>query len=82
LSAKLLELAGTEAQQETLLPSIASGETIVVPAWLEPKNGFGAEGMQLRAVKQNDNYVLNGTKLMVQFAGHAESRLLVLARSG
>ena len=81
LSAKLLELAGTETQQQTFLPGIASGETIVVPAWLEPKNGFGAEGVQLRAVKQNDNYVLNGTKLMVQFASSA-NRLLVLARNG
>lgn len=81
LSAKILELAGTEAQQETLLSGIASGETIVVPAWLEPKNGFGAEGVQLRAVKQSDNYVLNGTKLMVQFANSAD-RLLVLARNG
>jgi alkylation response protein AidB-like acyl-CoA dehydrogenase len=81
LSAKVLELAGTDAQQSVLLPGIASGETIVVPAWLEPKNGFGPEGVQMRAVKQGDGYVLNGTKLMVQFAGHA-NRLLVLARVG
>ena len=81
LSAKLLELAGTEAQKATLLSGIASGETIVVPAWLEPKNGFGAEGVQLRAAKNNDGYVLNGTKLMVQFASSA-NRLLVLARNG
>ncbi len=81
LSAKLLELAGTETQQAALLPGIASGDTIVVPASLEPKNGFGPEGIQLRAVKQGDAYVLNGSKLMVQFAASA-TRLLVLARSG
>lgn len=81
LSAKVLELAGTEAQQQAFLPGIASGETIVVPAWLEPKNGFGPEGVQLRAIKQADGYVLNGTKLMVQFANSA-NRLLVLARNG
>lgn len=81
LSAKLLELAGTEQQQAAWLPGIASGEAIVVPAWLEPRNGFGPEGVQLRAVKQGDGYVLNGTKLLVQFAGSA-TRLLVLARTG
>ena len=81
LSATLLELAGTDAQQAALLPGIASGETIVVPATLEPKNGFGPEGIQLRAVKQGESYVLNGTKLMVPFAASA-TRLLVLARSG
>lgn len=81
LSAKLIELAGTDVQQDTLLPGIAAGETIIVPAWLEPKNGFGPEGVQLRATKQSDAYVLSGTKLMVPFASSA-SKLLVLARSG
>lgn len=81
LSARLLEQAGTAEQQAALLPGIASGETIVVPAWLEPKNGFGPEGVQLRAARQGDGFVLNGAKLMVPFASSA-SRLLVLARSG
>jgi alkylation response protein AidB-like acyl-CoA dehydrogenase len=81
LSAKVLELAGSAEQQSSLLPGIASGETIVVPAWLEPKNGFGPEGVQLRAVKQGDGYVLNGSKLLVPFASSA-TRLLVLARTG
>ncbi len=81
LSATLIELAGTAAQQDEYLPGIASGETIIVPAWLEPKNGFGPEGVQLRAVKNGDAYTLSGTKLMVPFAASAQ-RLLVLARCG
>ena len=81
LSAKLLELAGSDAQQAQWLPGIASGESIIVPASLEPKNGYGPEGIQLRAVKQGDGYVLNGTKLMVQYASSA-NRLIVLARTG
>lgn len=81
LSAKLLELAGTDAQQTALLPGIAAGDTVVVPAWLEPKNGFGPEGVQMRATQQGDTYVLNGTKLLVPFASSA-AKLLVLARSG
>jgi len=81
LSAKVLELAGSAEQQAAWLPGIAAGEAIIVPAWLEPKNGFGPEGVQMRAAKQGEGYVLNGTKLMVQFASSA-SRLLVLARVG
>jgi alkylation response protein AidB-like acyl-CoA dehydrogenase len=81
LSATVLELAGTEGQQNVWLPGIATGDSIVVPAWLEPKNGFGADGVQMRAARQGDSYTLDGTKLMVQFAGSA-NRLLVLARSG
>lgn len=81
LSATVLENAGTAEQQVAWLPKIASGEAIIVPAQLEPKNGFGAEGIQLRATKQGDGYVLNGTKLLVPFAASA-ARLLVLVRAG
>jgi alkylation response protein AidB-like acyl-CoA dehydrogenase len=81
LSARLLETAGTEAQQTSWLPELASGQAVITPAWLEPKNGFGPEGIQLRAVRQGDNYVLNGSKILVQFAS-ASTRMLVLARCG
>ncbi len=81
LSAKVLELAGSADQQSNWLPGIASSEAIIVPAWLEPKNGFGADGVQMRAARQGDSYILNGTKLMVPFASSA-TRLLVLARTG
>jgi len=81
LSEKLLELAGTDAQKNAWLPGIASGEAIIIPAWLEPGNGLGPEGVQMRAVQYADTYTLNGTKLMVQFASSA-TRLLVLARVG
>ena len=81
LSAKVLELAGSDEQKQALLPEIAAGSAIVVPAWTEPKNGFGANGVQMQATAQGDGFVLNGTKVMVQFASSA-SKLLVLARTG
>ena len=39
LSASALLAAGTEDQKKAWLPKIASGEAILTPAWLEPKNG-------------------------------------------
>jgi alkylation response protein AidB-like acyl-CoA dehydrogenase len=53
----------------------------VVPAWLEPGNGFSPQGVQLRATPSGDGFVLDGTKMHVRFAAAAE-RLLVLARTG
>jgi alkylation response protein AidB-like acyl-CoA dehydrogenase len=84
LSAKVLELAGTAEQQNSWLANMPGGEVIITPAWIEPNNGFEAEGVQLLAkpiiVKQAaSGYVLNGTKLLVPFARSA-TRLLVLAR--
>ncbi|MFQ5514419.1 MAG: acyl-CoA dehydrogenase family protein [Myxococcota bacterium] len=76
----LLE-AGSDAQKAEWLPRIASGEAILTPAWLEPRNGYGPRGVQLRATREGASYVITGTKLHVPFA-QAASRLLVLVRSG
>lgn len=81
LSGGVLTLAGTEEQKTTWLPKIASGEAILTPAWLEPKNGFGPDGVQLRATLEADEYRLTGAKRHVSFASSA-NRLLVLARTG
>jgi len=81
VSASALLRAGSDAQQREWLPRIAKGEAILTPAWLEPKNGFGPQGVQLRARRKGSAFVLEGTKRHVQFAKAAD-RLLVLARSG
>lgn len=73
--------AGSEEQRTTWLPPVASGTAILTPAWLEPGNGFGPEGVQLRARREGGGYVLSGTKRHVPFASSA-TRLLVLARTG
>ena len=49
LSAGALMGAGNEKQKRAWLPKIASGDAIIVPAWLEPNNSCGAKGVQMRA---------------------------------
>ncbi|MCH8133438.1 MAG: acyl-CoA dehydrogenase [Acidobacteria bacterium] len=81
IGAGVLLAAGSDAQKEEWLTRIAAGEAILAPAWLESGNGFGAKGVQLRASRDGDDYVLSGEKRHVQFAS-AASRLIVLVRSG
>ncbi|MAG30882.1 MAG: acyl-CoA dehydrogenase [Deltaproteobacteria bacterium] len=81
LSAGAIALAGGDEQKQTWLPGIANGDSILTPAWLEPRNGFGAKGVQMRAVQDGDDFVLSGVKLHVNFASSA-ARLVVLARTG
>jgi alkylation response protein AidB-like acyl-CoA dehydrogenase len=81
LAAGALALAGSQEQKQAWLPKIASGDAILVPAWLEPRNGYGPRGVQLRAVSDGDGFVLSGQKWHVPFASSA-TRLLVLARTG
>ncbi len=81
MSAGALVHSGDASWQAKLLPTIATGDSIVIPAWLEPDNGFGALGVQLRAQRDGDDYVLDGVKRHVFYA-RAAHMLLVLARTG
>src|SRR5580693_9020555 len=46
LSGGVLAAAGSAAQKEAWLPGIVSGGAVLVPAWLEPENGFSPLGVQ------------------------------------
>ncbi len=81
MSAGAILAAGSDSQKSDYVTRIASGETILVPAWLEPDNSFGPRGVQMTAAASGDSFVLNGTKESVRFGSSAE-RLVVLARTG
>ena len=81
MSGGALVRAGSQEQRQTWLPPIASGKVIITPAWLEPSNGYGPTGVQMRAIIDGDNYRLTGTKRHVVFA-KAAHQFLVLARTG
>ena len=80
VAAGILQAGGSTAQQAEWLPRIAAGEAIVVPAWLEPDNGTGPDGVQLPAVADGGGFVLNGAKRHVSFASSAD-RLVVPVRT-
>ncbi len=75
-----LARAGSTELKEQWLPALASGQTIFSVAWMEPENGFGPKGVQMRAVRSGSGWELSGTKRHVAFAKVA-SRLVVLART-
>ncbi|MDH4017956.1 MAG: acyl-CoA/acyl-ACP dehydrogenase, partial [Actinomycetota bacterium] len=81
LGAGTLLAAGTEEQKEEWLPKLASGDAIFSVAALEPSNGYGAKGVQLRAERDGDDYVLSGVKRHAMFASSAD-RLVVPVRTG
>ena len=81
LGAGAILAGGSDEQKSTLLPGLASGATIITPAWLEPENGFSPKGVQATATVEGDEVTLNGSKMHVYFA-RAADQLLVLARTG
>ncbi len=81
LSAGALVRAGSEAQKQAWLPRIVRGEAVLTPVWLEPENGFGPKGVQVRAVPDGDGFTLTGVKRHVAYASAADA-FVVLARTG
>ncbi|MFZ4519645.1 MAG: acyl-CoA dehydrogenase family protein [Microthrixaceae bacterium] len=81
LSAGVLVAAGSDEQLAAWLGPIVDGSAIVVPAWLEPGNGYSPKGVQATATPTGDGFVLSGSKAHVRFAKVA-ARLVVLARTG
>jgi len=80
LSGLLILRAGNDAQKERFLPRIAAGELIVSTALVELSGSYEAEGIQLSAAARDDGYVLNGTKLFVEYASAAQE-LICVART-
>jgi alkylation response protein AidB-like acyl-CoA dehydrogenase len=60
----LLRLA-TEEQRQRWLPSFCSGELITAIAMSEPGTGSDLQGIKTRAVKDGDEWVLNGAKTFI-----------------
>src|SRR4051812_24304765 len=81
MAAGVLLRAGSDEQKQEWMERIVSGDAIVTTAALEPGNGFGARGVQVRAAADGDGFVLDGTKWHVPFAKSA-TQMIVLARVG
>jgi alkylation response protein AidB-like acyl-CoA dehydrogenase len=76
-----LILAGTEDQKKAHLPKIADGSHIHTYAITEPTGRWDREGITMKATKDGNDYVLNGTKLFVPDA-HVADYLHVVAWDG
>jgi len=62
---------GTEEQKQKYLPKLASGEIIGSFALTEPEAGSDAASLRTSAVRDGDDYILNGTKRFITNAPEA-----------
>jgi hypothetical protein len=79
LAPALIARLDDDAAAKELLPSIASGERIVIVAHQEPQTRGELNHVTARAEKSGDGYVLDGYKNVVAH-GDAADELLVTAR--
>ncbi|MBI1986749.1 MAG: acyl-CoA/acyl-ACP dehydrogenase [Nitrospinae bacterium] len=60
--------AGSEAQKKEILPKISNGELVLSLALTEPSATYEAAGISTSAVADQEDYVINGTKLFIHDA--------------
>jgi alkylation response protein AidB-like acyl-CoA dehydrogenase len=65
-------LAGNDDQKEKYLPKLATGENLVAFGLTESNAGSDVSGVRTKAVREDDNYVLNGTKTFISHADVAD----------
>ena len=63
---------GTEEQKQKYLPDLCTGEKLAAFGLTEPNAGTDAAGQQTTAVKDGEDYILNGTKIFITNAGEAD----------
>ena len=56
---------GTEIQKERYLKKMASADELWAQGWSEPNAGSDATNLQTRAVKEGNEWVLNGAKTFI-----------------
>ena len=67
---------GTEAQKQKYLPKLASGDWIGCFGLTETEAGSDAANQQTRAVKDGDEWVLNGHKIWISNGGVADMAIV------
>lgn len=57
--------AGTEEQKTKYLPSVCKGEKIMSGAVVEPNSGSDSSMIETTAVRSDNNWIINGTKIFI-----------------
>ncbi len=76
----LINDIGTQAEKEKYLKRILSAEDVWCQGFSEPENGSDLGNAQTRAVRDGDEYVLNGQKIWTTMGNFAQYMIL-LART-
>ncbi|MCP4633212.1 MAG: acyl-CoA dehydrogenase [candidate division Zixibacteria bacterium] len=64
---------GTEEQKQTFLKPLLTGEKIGAFGLTEPNAGSDISSIETKAIKQNGNYILNGSKIYITNANVADT---------
>ena len=78
----MIDRYGDDAQRAAWLPRLITMEKIGAYCLTEPGSGSDAAALSTRAVRDNQGYVLNGTKQFISGAGAADLYLTMVRTGG
>lgn len=73
-------MAGTEEQKKEFLPGLLNGSIIFALGFTEPQAGADLAGLQCRAVRDGDEFVINGQKMYTS-AAHYATHIYMMCRT-
>lgn len=81
MCAAMIDKFGSEAMRAELLPKVVGLECFLSYCLTEPGSGSDAAALKTRAHRDNEGYVLNGTKAFISGGGYSDA-YIVMARTG
>src|ERR1700682_6169894 len=81
MAAWMIDRFGTREQRARFLPELTTMAHFASYCLTEPDSGSDAAALATRAVRNGDDYVLNGTKAFIS-GGGASDLYLIMARTG
>ncbi len=68
---------GTEEQKHKYLPGCLSGDIVTAIAMTEPGTGSDLQGVKTTAIRDGDEYIINGSKTFITNGQHADLVIVV-----
>lgn len=59
----VIQRIGTDFQKQTVLPALAAGDAVICLGYTEPDSGSDVMAARTRAVRDGDQWVIDGTKM-------------------
>lgn len=75
--AHYLNTYGTDEQKRQWLPKMASGEVVAAIAMTEPGTGSDLQAVKTKAIREGDEYVVNGSKTFITNGAQADLIVVV-----